>query len=103
MPDEEGSSPETVTILECEPPTRLAVDVPSPDGTWRLLVSLREQAGVTTLVFTQRLVEPYDASSIGPGWHYYLDRLGAVVADTTVPDRWDDYYPSLQDAYAIPS
>lgn len=103
MTDEEGSSPETVTILECEPPTRLAVDVPSPDGTWRLLVSLREQAGVTTLVFTQRLVEPYDASSIGPGWHYYLDRLGAVVADTTVPDRWDDYYPSLQDAYAIPS
>lgn len=103
MTEEEGSAPQTVMILECRPPTRLVVDLPSPDGTWRLSVSLRAQAGVTTLVFTQRLAEPYDASSIGPGWHYYLDRLGAVVADTAVPDRWDDYYPSLQDAYTPPS
>ena len=103
MTEDEGSAPQIVTILECRPPTRLEVDLPSPDGNWRLSVSLRAQAAVTTLVFTQRLAEPYDASSIGPGWHYYLDRLGAVVADTTVPDRWDDYYPSLQDAYAIPS
>jgi hypothetical protein len=50
-----------------------------------------------------RLAEPYDASSIGPGWHYYLDRLDAVVADTAVPDKWDDYYPALQDAYSAPS
>lgn len=103
MTEEEGSAPQTVMILECRPPTRLVVDLPSPDGTWRLSVSLRAQAGVTTLVFTQRLAEPYDASSIGPGWHYYLDRLGAVVADTAVPDRWDDYYPSLQNAYTTPS
>lgn len=84
--EDEGSTPQTVIILECRPPTRLVVDLPSPDGTWRLSVSLRAQAGVTTLVFTQRLAEPYDASSIGPGWHYYLDRFGAVVADTAVPD-----------------
>lgn len=32
-----------------------------------------------------------------------LDRLGAVVAGTTVPEEWDDYFPSLQDAYALPS
>ena len=100
--EDEGSTPQTVIILECRPPTRLVVDLPSPDGTWRLSVSLRAQGVVTTLVFTQRLAEPYDASCIGPGWHYYLDRLGAVVADTAVPDRWDDYYPSLQDAYTAP-
>ena len=103
MTEDEGSAPQIVTILECRPPTRLEVDLPSPDGNWRLSVSLRAQAAVTTLVFTQRLAEPYDASSIGPGWHYYLDRLGAVVADTAVPDRWDDYYPSLQKAYTPPS
>jgi uncharacterized protein YndB with AHSA1/START domain len=103
MTEDDGSTPERVTILACQSPTRLVVDLPSPDGTWRVSVSLREQAGETTLLFTQRLAQPYDASSIGPGWHYYLDRLGAVVVDTTVPDSWDDYYPSLQDAYAIPS
>lgn len=102
MTEDEGSTPQTVIILECRPPTRLVVDLPSPDGTWRLSVSLRAQADVTTLLFTQRLSEPYDASSIGPGWHYYLDRFGAVVADTAVPDSWDDYYPSLQDAYTAP-
>lgn len=100
MTEEEGSPPQIVTILECRPPTGLVVDLPSPDGTWRLSVSLRAQAGVSTLVFTQRLAEPYDATSIGPGWHFYLDRLGAVVANTAVPDRWHDYFPSLRDAYA---
>lgn len=102
MTEDEGSTPATVTILECEPPARLVVDLPSPDGTWRLSVALQTQGGSTTLTFTQRLAEPYDASSVGPGWHYYLDRLGAVVAGHTVPDSWDDYYPSLKDGYALP-
>jgi len=102
MVEDEGAAPQTVAILECRPPTRLVVDLPSPDGTWRLSVSLRADAGRTTLVFTQRLAQPYDASDIGPGWHYYLDRLGAVVAGTAVPEVWDDYYPALQDAYALP-
>ncbi len=103
MAEDEGSTPQPVTILECQPPARLVIDLPGPDGTWCLSVSLRAQDGLTTLVFIQRLAQPYDPSSIGPGWHYYLDRLGAVVADTPVPGRWDDYYPSLQDSYAIPS
>lgn len=102
MTEDEGATAETVTILECEPPTRLVVDLPSPDGTWRLSAVLRAHNDVTTLVFTQRLAEPYDASSVGPGWHYYLDRLGAVVTDAPVPDAWDAYYPSLAAAYALP-
>lgn len=64
-----------------------------------MTVDLRAEASVTTLVFTQRLVEPYDASSIGPGWHYYLDRLGAVIDGSEVPADWDAYYPSLSSAY----
>ena len=108
MTEDEGSTPQPVRILECAAPTRLVVDLPSPDGTWRLSVSLRPRLGATTgddgstLVFVQRLAEPYDASSIGPGWHYYLDRLGAVVAGASVPDAWDDYYPSMKAAYALP-
>lgn len=88
--------------MECAPPTRLVVELPSPDGIWHLSVALQAQGGSTTLVFTQRLAEPYDASSIGPGWHYYFDRLSAVIAGRAVPKNWDDYYPSLKDAYPIP-
>ncbi|HEX8497877.1 MAG TPA: SRPBCC family protein [Actinomycetales bacterium] len=102
MTEDEGAAAETVTIVDCEPPTRLVVEMPTPDGTWRLSTVLREQDGVTTMTFTQRLAEPYDASSVGPGWHYYLDRLAAVVTATAVPDDWDDYFPSLAAAYAVP-
>jgi len=102
MNEDEGATPEIVTILDCVPPTRLVVDVPTPDGMWRLSVTLQTQDGSTRLTFVQRLAEPYDASSVGPGWHFYLDRLGAVVAGLPVPEVWDDYYPALSDAYPLP-
>lgn len=102
MSAEEDAPSQAVSILTCEPPTRLVVDMPSPDGVWNLAVDLHEDAGITTLTFTQRLAEPYDATDIGPGWHYYLDRLAAVVAGTDVPDVWDDYYPSLSGDYGLP-
>lgn len=102
LEEPEGSEGQPATILECTPPHRLVVELPGPDGVWHLSVALTESGGVTTLVFTHRLAEPYDATSIGPGWHYYLDRLDAVLADAAVPEVWDDYYPSLRDAYALP-
>lgn len=103
MTEDESATPATVTIVECEPPTQLVVDMPSPEGVWRLSVALSAEGRRTTLVFVQRLAEPYDASSIGPGWHYYLDRLGAVIAGEEALDNWDDYFPYLRDAYALPS
>ena len=48
-----------------------------------------------------RLAEPYDATSIGPGWHFYLDRLAAEVARRPVDQVWDDYAP-LGGEYALP-
>lgn len=91
-----------VRILECEPPHRLVVDLPSPDGLWRMVVTLREEGAGTVLVVEHRAVETDQVGSVGPGWHYYLDRLGAVVAGTPVPDVWDDYFPVLEPAYAPP-
>lgn len=102
MSEDEDATPQTVMILACEPPSRLVVDLVSPDGPWRLTVSLAARDGGTELVFTHRLAPPYDASNIGPGWHYYLDRLGAVVSVAGVPENWDDYYPSLQEYYTLP-
>lgn len=98
----EDPAPQPATIVECAPPTRLVVDVAGPDGRWRLAVTLAEQDGGTELVFVHRLAEPYDSSSIGPGWQYYLDRLGAVVTGAPVPDVWDEYWPALKDAYPLP-
>jgi uncharacterized protein YndB with AHSA1/START domain len=102
MTEEPDADPQPVKILRCEAPTDLVVDMPSPEGTWNLAVNLSADAGTTTLVFTQRLAEPYDASNIGPGWHYYLDRHAAVLAGTPVPDVWDDYFPALEDSYRLP-
>jgi uncharacterized protein YndB with AHSA1/START domain len=102
MVEEPDADPQPVKILTCEPPTDLVVEMPSPDGTWTLAVRLTAEPGTTTLVFTQRLAEPYDATNIGPGWHYYLDRLAAVVAGTPVPEVWDDYFPVLESSYRLP-
>ncbi len=102
MTEDADGEPQPVKILTCDAPNELVVDMLSPDGVWNLAVRLSADAATTTLVFTQRLAEPYDASNIGPGWHYYLDRLGAVVAGTPVPDVWDDYFPSLADSYQVP-
>jgi uncharacterized protein YndB with AHSA1/START domain len=102
MSAEEGAPASPWTIEACDPPTRLVVGTPSPDGTWRLEVALAAEGDRTRLVFSQPLGEGDDPTSLGPGWHYYLDRLAAEVAFTQPTDAWDDYYPALKDAYAAP-
>jgi uncharacterized protein YndB with AHSA1/START domain len=102
MTAEGQTEPERVTVSACEPPTHLAVVTQGPDGPWPLELVLTADAGGTRLRFTHRLAEPYDASSTGPGWQYYLDRLEAVVAGTPVPDDFDAYHPALAAAYAVP-
>lgn len=97
----EAPEPQTVLVRECRAPERLAVDLPGPDGTWPLRIDLEPTGEGTVLRFVHRLEEPYDASSIGPGWHYYLDRLEAVLADEPVPQDWDAY-AALAGAYGLP-
>lgn len=63
---------------------------------------LAETGGTTTLRFTHQLAEPYDASSVGPGWQFYLDRLGAVIEARDLPGEFDAYYPALASSYSIP-
>ncbi len=103
MADEEDAGPQQVRIEACEPPHRLAVTTGSADGPWPLEVTLVEQGAGTLLTFVHHLAEPYDASSIGPGWQYYLDRLGAVLTGEQVPADLDEYHPALADAYAVPA
>lgn len=103
MTSEGSTAPEPVQIVRCERPTALEVALPTPDGPWHLTATLTERAGATELVFEHRLAEPYDASAVGPGWQYYLDRLAAVIDGDPVPVDFDEYYPALKDAYALPA
>lgn len=103
MTDEGEQQPTTVRVRSCRPPELLEVEVAGPEGPWPLSVRLVEVAGRTQLTFVHELAEPYDAGSIGPGWQYYLDRLGAVLAGTPLPDRFEDYHPRLADRYAVPA
>jgi uncharacterized protein YndB with AHSA1/START domain len=101
MLEEPDGAASPVTVVVCEPPTRLVLDLPSPDGTWRVQVQLSAIGPGTRLRFVQRLAEPYDARSIGPGWHWYLDRLAAEVTGRDPAGPWEDY-AALAEAYATP-
>jgi uncharacterized protein YndB with AHSA1/START domain len=102
MSAEEGAPAAPVAIEACDPPMRLVVDFPSPDGAWSLEVLLAADGDGTRLTLTQPLGDEDDPTSIGPGWHYYLDRLAAEVAFTQPTDAWDEYYPALKHVYAAP-
>ncbi|GAA0276935.1 SRPBCC domain-containing protein [Cryptosporangium japonicum] len=87
----EVDEPATVQIVECSPPHRLVVDMPSYDGgVWHLAATLSGHGSGTTLVFEQRLTAGVPAGDIEAGWRWYLDRLVASIADEPMP-AWDDY------------
>lgn len=90
---------EYASILECTPPTRFHVDLGRGEETWRLFVHLRQAGGRTTLTLGHRLHDAKDASVVGPGWDFYLDRLVAMRAGRALPD-WDQYHPHHVDYYA---
>lgn len=93
MTDEHDSATTDVTIVECTGPRSLVVD---QDG-WRLELQLRQVGRVTTLEFLHRHVPRSEVAEIGPGWQYYLDRLGALLVGQREP-HWADY-PELGESY----
>ncbi|MCC2593928.1 SRPBCC family protein [Tessaracoccus sp. OS52] len=95
---------EALTIEECEAPQLLRVTSvsTSEEGpqVWHFRLDLCEDDGVTTLTFSQDVPEPGLAEGVGPGWHYYLDRLVVAEAGGEPADVvWDDYYPALAEHY----
>jgi uncharacterized protein YndB with AHSA1/START domain len=87
-------------ITACRPPEHLGLEADAAGMRWELRLDLAEADGVTTLLFAQRMTDPEMASSVGPGWEYYLDRLVAAETGGDVTGiAWDDYYPALADDY----
>lgn len=85
-----GGAPSTATVTRCEAPHRLAVSIHEDDAPpWELAVDLAATVtGGTALEFRQVLPEGFSTADAGPGWHWYLDRLAAVLSGGPMPD-WE--------------
>ncbi|MCS5722895.1 SRPBCC domain-containing protein [Herbiconiux sp. CPCC 203407] len=99
---------EPVTITDCAPRERLALQLGVGDGAadpWRLEIDLAaHDAGTgpvgTTLTFAQLLTDPSGVGDIAPGWEYYLDRLAAVLRGADVEAvRFEHYHPGQSEHY----
>ncbi len=86
----DDAQPEPMTIDACEPPHRLAVTSGGSGPRWPLELTLTERPGGTSLRFVHRLSADDDVPSTAVGWHYYLDRLDAVLQGRPPTDAWDD-------------
>ena len=102
MTAEDGAPGTRVRLVECEPPRRLVVQFLDEMG-WRLAVDLTEADGTTTLTFTQVLDGDVGTADVASGWHWYLDRLDAVLTDGEMPADWDAFYAAVGPGYAAPS
>ena len=98
MTAEEGEPTETVAIVECDPPHRLVVELGSDEPAWRVTLAVAGSDGITTLEFVHHLADAADATDVGPGWEYYLDRLEAAEGGEPLP-AWDDTYLALADHF----
>jgi uncharacterized protein YndB with AHSA1/START domain len=88
-PEDAGGPPSPVRILDCEPHRLLRVLVEGDDP-WDIRVELTPSADGTVLDFRQIVPKQYSTSDVGPGWHFYMDRLTAHLAGDPFPD-WADY------------
>ena len=102
MTAEEGAPVGRVRIEECRPPHRLVVQF-LDEMAWRIELDLTEDAGTTTLVFTQVLPDDTGLADIATGWHWYLDRLDAVLTGAELPPEWDAFQAAVGPEYAAPA
>ena len=102
MTAEEGAPVGQVRIEECRPPHRLVVQF-LDEMAWRIELDLTEDGGRTTLVFTQLLPDDTGLADIATGWHWYLDRLDAVLTGAGLPPEWDAFQAAVAPEYAAPA
>lgn len=89
----EECEPMDVTILACDPPERLAVELPGDAGqAWRVELTVEPSGDGSVLHFAQRFAAGTRRDDIEAGWQWYLDRLTASLQGTAMPD-WVDYEP----------
>lgn len=95
---EASDEPQTVVIEDCRPPRYLRLRMGDGASIWRLSVEITPGPSGAGLRLSHHLSDPATATTVGPGWDYYLDMLSAARADRELP-RWEDYYPALTGYY----
>jgi uncharacterized protein YndB with AHSA1/START domain len=96
---EPGEQP--VTIVECEPPTRLVLEWSTPEN-WRIEVDLWTEDGRTVLRMRQDFAPGAEVGDIAAGWHWYLDKLDAEVGGRPQPGDWDAFLAEVGPGYGLP-
>lgn len=92
MTHEDEPVGEPMTIVECDPPRRLAVEwVQEDTDAWRVDLDLWHEDGRTHLRFVQVFGADADVTDFAMGWHWYLEKFGAEVAGSPVPADWDAF------------
>jgi uncharacterized protein YndB with AHSA1/START domain len=89
----------TGRILEWNPPHTLEYEWHQAiieDSTVRFELEGDEHS--TTLRLRHRWLSPANAGGFAPGWHSYLDRLGAHLGGEEVPE-WGDRYAMVLGTY----
>ena len=98
MTHEAEPAREAVTIIECDPPRRLVLEWTAEEH-WRVDLDLSVEDGRTVLVFTQVLATAEGVEDVATGWHWYLDKLDAVVTGRAQPADWDAFLAEVGPAY----
>jgi uncharacterized protein YndB with AHSA1/START domain len=98
MTHEDEPAGEAMTIRECDPPRRLVVDWTGEED-WRVELDLAVEDGRTVLRFTQVFAPGTDVADYATGWHWYLDKLDAVLSDRPRPADWDTFLAEVGPAY----
>ncbi|KAA9145502.1 SRPBCC family protein [Microbacterium lushaniae] len=87
-------------IQECVPPQRFCAETRTGSNLWQVRFDLQDEGGTTRLTFAQVLGSD-DPAMMGPGWEYYLDRLGATLSGGDLQEiRFEQYHPAMCDHYA---
>ena len=95
--EDPDAAPTPCRIRSCDTGRELDAEIEGPEGmgNWRLRVVLAGDDASTRVEFSQPLEDAESASSIGPGWEYYLDRLAAQVEGRQGESfDWESYYPA---------
>ena len=102
MTPEKEAVGEPMSIVECDPPRRLVVQLSGKDE-WRLELDLFSAEGRTVLRFRQSFAAGTEVGEFAAGWHWYLDRLDAVVTGRAGPEDWDDFLAVTGPVYGLGS
>ena len=86
--------PMDVTVVACDPPHRLVVEMPdgSEAGRWHIELTVEPDGDGAVLVFAQSLPDGVRRPDVEAGWQWYLDRLTASLRGRPMP-AWTDYVP----------